>query len=72
MRASAWRGKRGGSDSRPRRAESLIEETAAVGCGDGIFSSLLDDGFGRCGGAAANLDSSSEKSVPCCDAAVLW
>lgn len=38
-RASVWIGKRGGRDSRAWRAESLAEDVARLGGGDGRFRS---------------------------------
>lgn len=76
MRARACRGNRGGSDNRLRRAWSFVEESAALGCGDGIVSSayccFFRDGFGFCEDVADKASSSWDASPSFCAAAVLW
>ena len=71
VRARVARGKRGGSDSRLRRACSFVELLAFCGCGDGSFSSgnayrgggfLTSAGTEGFGGVDAEPDSSDNRS----------
>ena len=83
VRARAWRGKRCGSERRLRRAASLVERSAADGCGDGrasrgVFLELASGllGFRDLGACGADVSSASKSSaaaaVVCRRDCILW
>ena len=73
VRARVWRGKRGGRDSRLRRACSLVERSAALGCGEGRLSSCRDCFLDLCvDGVPAFAAISSSNAPSSGTAAVLW
>ena len=74
VRARTWRGNRGGSDNRLRRAWSFVERSAALGCGDGRLSSGRErEGLDSCAGDAPTFAAASSFNSPSSGiATVLW